>query len=65
MEELLITPRLKEAHRALSAMNTRFLEYVQEHPQWLDRSRFSQLVQWSDATVYGTLQPWPLLLVPG
>ena len=62
MTGFLITPRLKEAHRALSAMNTRFLEYVQEHPQWLDRSRFSQLVQWSDATVYGTLQPWPLFI---
>ncbi len=59
---MIITPRLKEAHQALSAMNTRFLDYVQEHPGWLDRAQFSQLVQWSDSTVIGTLQPWPLFI---
>jgi len=62
MDEMLITPRLKEAHQALSAINARFLEYVQEHPEWLDRAQFSQLVQWSDSTVIGTLQPWPLFI---
>jgi hypothetical protein len=62
MEEILITPQLKEAHQALSATNARFLDYVQEHPGWLDRAQFSQLVQWSDSTVFGTLQPWPLFI---
>ena len=62
MENMPITPALKKNHDALSAVNVKFLEYVQQHPEWLDRNQFSSLVQWSDSTVIGTLHPWPLFI---
>ncbi|MGD2088419.1 MAG: hypothetical protein PVH61_19740 [Candidatus Aminicenantes bacterium] len=62
MDEMVVTPGIREAHQAFSDINLRFLEYVQNHPEWLDCNQFSKLVQWSDSTVIGTLQPWPLFI---
>jgi hypothetical protein len=62
MNEMVAVPGIKEAHQAFSAVNPRFIEYVQSHPEWLDCNQFSKLVQWSDSTVIGTLQPWPLFI---
>jgi len=62
MEEITITPEFKKNHSRLSSINVKFLEYVQQHPEWLDKEQFSSLVRWSDNTVIGTLHPWPLFI---
>lgn len=56
-----ISAEVRRAHAQLSAINGRFLDYVQEHPEFLERSTFVGLDHLKEIGGYG-LQAWPTFI---
>jgi hypothetical protein len=57
-----IREEIKQVHDMLAKTNTRFLEYVQEHPRCLMASQFREIVEWKHTASKVKLQAWPVFI---
>ena len=62
MQTINITPAMRRMYEKLSVANIKFLETINQNPEFLERKNYRELVGWRHPSSHVKLQPWPVFI---